>query len=226
MTKPRFKPPSISSMSTKNDILNALKREPLTVAQLCERLVVTRNAVNVQLKQLEAEGLVRLRRSVQTGAPGKPAFVYEAAPGSEDSASSAYRVFLVGLVATLRDRIDADQLQVVLEETGRRLARASGLPATADFQSNLTQAMAVADRLGASTEVVRDGNAVMVRNHSCPLAGAVREMPYACKALAAFFSEATGRPVSEHCLREGRLICQHWIGPETKTLRREKAHNG
>jgi predicted ArsR family transcriptional regulator len=213
-------------MSTKNEILNALKREPLTVVQLGERLAVTRNAINVQLKQLEAEGLVRPRRSVQTGAPGKPAFVYEAAPGSEDSSSSAYPVFLVGLLATLRHRIDADQLAVVLEETGRRLARENGLPATTDFQSNLTQAMAVADRLGASTEAVRDGNAVMVRNHSCPVAGAVRETPCACKALAAFFSEATGRPASEHCLREDRLICQYRIRPETKAPRREKAHNG
>ena len=186
------------AVSTKNDILSALQREPLTVVQLCERLAVTRNAINVQLKQLEAEGLVRRRKPLQTGTPGKPAIVYEAAAGSEDAASGAYKGFLLGLLAELQDQLDADQLAGVLEATGRRLAREAGLPATADS-------------LGASTEAVPDGTAIMVRNYSCPVAGAVRETPCVCKALAAFFSEATGRPASEHCLREGRLICQYRI---------------
>jgi hypothetical protein len=30
-------------------------------------------------------------------------------------------------------------------------------------------------------------------------------------AIAACFSEATGRTVTDHCLREGRLICQYRI---------------
>jgi hypothetical protein len=97
MMKPRSKPRSISSMSTKNDILNALKREPLTVAQLCERLVVTRNAINVQLKQLEAEGLARPRRSVQTGAPGQ-----DAAP---------CRLWRCCGMAILQDRRNTEMLQ-------------------------------------------------------------------------------------------------------------------
>jgi predicted ArsR family transcriptional regulator len=198
-------------VSTKNDVLSAVQREPLTVVQVCERLAVRRNAINVQLKQLEAEGLVRRRKPLQTGTPGKPAIVYEAAAGSEDAASGAYKGFLLGLLAELQDQLDADQLAGVLEATGRRLAREAGLPATADFDNNLAEAMATADSLGASTEAVPDGTAIMVRNYSCPVAGAVRETPCVCKALAAFFSEATGRPASEHCLREGRLICQYRI---------------
>jgi len=50
-----------------------------------------------------------------------------------------------------------------------------------------------------------------VRNYSCPLGSAVRDQPCVCRALAAFFSEATGRPAAEQCLRDGRLICQYFI---------------
>ena len=46
-------------------------------------------------------------------------------------------------------------------------------------------------RLGASTEVVEQPGGVLVRNYSCPVASAVRTEPCVCRALAAFFSEAS-----------------------------------
>lgn len=60
---------------SKDQILGLLLRGSMTVAELGQRLGVTRNAVNVQLKQLEAEGLVR--RVAPSGARGvgKPALV-------------------------------------------------------------------------------------------------------------------------------------------------------
>ncbi|MEK6312888.1 hypothetical protein [Burkholderia gladioli] len=88
------------------------------------------------------------------------------------------------------------------EEARRRLAREGGLAPGADF---------AADSLGASTEAVPVEDGVMVRNYSCPLGGATRSEPCVCKALAAFFSEATGNPVTECCLREDRLICQYLV---------------
>ncbi|MCG0583066.1 MarR family transcriptional regulator [Burkholderia cenocepacia] len=198
-------------MTTKNDVLRALQRESLTVEQLCDQLSVTRTAINVQLKQLEAEGLVRRRKPVQTGTPGKPATVYDAAPGSEDAASRAYPAFLLSLLATLRDRLDDVQLEEILTETGRRLAREGNQPVSRDFDTNLANAMAIVDALGAQTEAVADGDAVVVRNFSCPVGSAVRETPCVCRAIAAYFSEATGRPATEECLRGGRLVCQYRI---------------
>src|SRR5262245_7049926 len=82
-------PFGLVNVTTKHDILSLLQRESLTVVQVCERLGVTRNAVNVQIKQLEAEGLVRRSKLRQRGMLGKPAVLYEAAPGSEDVASNA-----------------------------------------------------------------------------------------------------------------------------------------
>ncbi|MGV8921511.1 MAG: helix-turn-helix transcriptional regulator [Pseudomonas sp.] len=198
-------------MTTKNEILSLLQREPLTVVQLCERLDVTRNAINVQIKQLEAEGFVRRSKLRQRGAVGKPATIYEAAPGSEDNASSAYQTFLLGLLWVMQEQLGEEVLSDMLERTGRKLARDSGLAEPADFDTGLNSAMAAADALGASTEAVVQLGGVMVRNYSCPLGTAVRDQPCVCRAMASFFSEATGRPASEHCSRDGRLICQYFI---------------
>lgn len=51
----------------------------------------------------------------------------------------------------------------------------------------------------------------MVRNFTCPVGSVVREEQCVCRAMAGFFSEATGRPTTEQCLREDRLICQYFI---------------
>lgn len=204
-------PANPSAVSTKSDILSLLQREPLTVVQLCEYLAVTRNAVIVQLKQLEAEGLVRRSKLRPRHTVGKPPVVFEAAPGSEDVTSTAYQILLSNLLAVLKDRYSAQELGDVLEQTGRQLAQSAGLAHPKDFDTGLRAAMAAADSLGASTEAVVQDGGVMVRNFTCPVGSVVREEQCVCRAMAAFFSEATGFPAREECLREDRLICQYFI---------------
>lgn len=202
-------------VTTKNEILRLLQREPLTVVQLCEQLDVTRNAINVQLRQLEAEGAVRRSTVRQRGALGKPPVAYEAAPGSEDIESSAYRLFLRGLLKVMQDRMDPQQISDLLDETGRHIAREAGLATPKDFQSGLQSAMNAANALGANTEAHPLAEGIMVRNYTCPLGGAVHDQPCVCRAMASFFSEATGQPAEDQCLRGERLICQYLIeGPE------------
>jgi predicted ArsR family transcriptional regulator len=207
-------------MSTKSAILNLLQRDALTIVELCERLDITRNAVNVQLRQLESEGLVRRGKVERHGTIGKPAIRYEAAPGSEDIASGAYQVFLPKLLEVMQARLSASVLAELLDETGRRVAREAGLANPVDFESGLRGAMAAADALGASTEAVDQPDGVLVRNYSCPLGGAVRDQPCVCQALASFFSEATGYPATEQCSRDGRLICQYAIQVSRKQRKR------
>lgn len=198
-------------MTTKNEILRLLQRAPLTVVQLCEHLDVTRNAINVQLRQLEAEGAVRRSSVRQRGVLGKPPVVYEAAPGSEDIESSAYRLFLRGLLNVMQARMPEQQLIDLLDETGRHIAREAGLASPKDFQSGLQSAMDAANALGANTEAHAQADGIMVRNYTCPLGGAVHDQPCVCRAMASFFSEATGQPAADQCLRGERLICQYLI---------------
>lgn len=198
-------------MTTRDKILAAIQREPRTVAEICEKLGVTRNAVNVQLKQLEASGLARAGATRQGDGAGKPAIVYEASVGSEDASSGAYRPFLLSLLAVMREKMSAATLAELLEATGRQIAREAGLSNPSDFDSGLRAAMAVADSLGAMTETAAHEKGILVRNYSCPVASAVRGENCVCQAIAAFFSEATGRPATEMCMREGRVICQYLI---------------
>lgn len=51
----------------------------------------------------------------------------------------------------------------------------------------------------------------MVRNFTCPVGSVVREEQCVCRAMAGFFSEATGCPATEQCLREDRQICESFI---------------
>ncbi len=202
-------------MTTKSDILDLLRRQPLTVAQLCERLGVTRNAVNVQLRQLEAEGLVRRGTQKERGVVGKPPSTFEAAPGSEDIASAAYRAVLLAVLSATKAMSGPETLRDILEKAGRGLAASIDDAGPRDFETRLRKAMAMVDALGASTEAVPQPGGIMIRNYSCPVGGAVREEPCVCEAMAAFFSEATGCPASEYCLREDRLICQYFIRTDT-----------
>ena len=201
-------------MSTKSDILDLLRRQPLTVAQLCERLGVTRNAVNVQLKQLEAEGLVRRGTQKERGVVGKPPSTFEAAPGSEDIASAAYRAVLLAVLSATKATSGPETLRDILEKAGRGLAASLDDTGPRDFDSRLRQAMAMVDALGASTEAVPQPGGTMVRNYSCPVGGALREAPCSLEAMAALFTAATGRPAREHSLRVVLAMCVAFLSTD------------
>jgi hypothetical protein len=72
------------------------------------------------------------------------------------------------------------------------LARSAGFGKAGDVDADLRAAMASADSLGASTELSSQEGSLLVRNYSCPLGSAVRVDEGVCRALTAFFSEASG----------------------------------
>ena len=77
-------------VKTKKTILDLLRRQNLTVNELTERLGVTRNAIIIPLKQLEADGLVQ--GQTRRGKPaGKAATEYCGVPGTEDRASVGHK---------------------------------------------------------------------------------------------------------------------------------------
>jgi predicted ArsR family transcriptional regulator len=198
-------------VETRDRILNAVRRDRLTVADICSRLKITRTAVNSHLQQLLASGLIQAVETRRSPGAGKPAVVYRSAEGSEDANSCAYRPFLLSLLSVLHERFDERAMGELLEETGRRLARSAGFRKPGDAQADLRAAMASADSLGASTELSSLEGGLLVRNFSCPLGAAVRLDDGVCRALTAFFSEATGKPAQTRCLRDGRLLCQYLI---------------
>jgi predicted ArsR family transcriptional regulator len=158
-----------------------------------------------------ASGLIQAVETRRSAGAGKPAVVYRGTEGSEDANSCTYRPFLLSLLSVLHERLGERAMGKLLEDTGRHLARSAGLSKPGDVQADLRAAMASADSLGASTELSSLEGGLLVRNYSCPLGAAVRLDKSVCLALAAFFSEATGKPVQTRCLREERLLCQYRI---------------
>lgn len=198
------------AMSTKDEILSLLRRDALTVTELAERLDVTRNAVIVPLRQLEADGLVQgtERRAKRVG---KPAVEYAAVAGREDVASRAYPPFAELLLQSLPAHLSRERIPDLMQQVGRKMASHLEGTAQADFALRLKAATDFADSVGAETVVeVTDGGAV-VRSFSCPLGRAVRQEPCVCSVMGAFFSEVTGAEVDEQCERGEKLFCKFVI---------------
>ena len=200
-------------MNTKTQILLALRQEALSIAQLCERLNLTRTAVNLPIKQLLAEGLIQ-GRIEQSGRVGKPSVVYEAAIGTEDLGSQAYQPILSALLAQLRNDLNADAFQSLLENAGRRMAQASLDLSSDDYQAKIQIAMQAANELGATTQLQREADgSYLITNRTCLAATAVRGEPNLCQLIAAFFAEASGCTVNEECQCAERMFCQYRVIP-------------
>lgn len=183
----------------------------MTVVQLCDRLGVTRNAITVQIKQLEAEGLVRRAKRPERSGVGKPAAIFEAAPGGEDAATGAYRVVLLALLSALRNTLNPTELERLLVQAGRSLAQGAPTASSRNVDERLADAISAVNALGADAEAMPHADGVLVRSYRCPVGSAARQDSCVCHAMAAFFAEATGFPAEECCLRDDRLICQYLI---------------
>lgn len=197
-------------MSTKDEILSLLRRDALTVTELSERLDVTRNAVIVPLRQLEADGLVQgsERRAKRVG---KPAVEYAATAGREDVASQAYPPFAELLLQSLPAHLTRDQIQELMLQVGRRMAKQLDGQAQTAFAGRLKAATDFADSVGAETVVEATATGAVVRSFSCPLGRAVRQEPCVCSVIGAFFAEVTGAQVDEQCERGEKLFCKFVI---------------
>lgn len=196
--------------TSRRQLLDLVSQRPHTVAELAAALELTRNAIVVQLRQLEAEGLVRRGTLLRSGNAGKPGYAYEIVPGTEDRLSLAYRPLMEQLVAVLGRRLPPAQLAALLEEAGRELARSGGFSSTTDGRQRLREAVAAVNGLGACARVIEDATgALIVENYRCPFASAVRKDACVCRAAAAFFQEATGLPFTQKCDRSGSLTCRY-----------------
>ena len=198
------------TLSTRRQILDLISRRPQTVAELSTQLNVTRNAIVVQIQQLEADGLVRRGKRQRTGGAGKPGYEYEIVPGTEDRLSRAYRPLFEQLVAVLGRRLPETVMAEIMEEAGRELARGVKLSNSGDPRARLQRAVEIVNNLGACAEVVDDDTGTLVvENRRCPFASAVRRESCVCVAAASFFREITGLPFEQNCERGDNLRCRY-----------------
>lgn len=197
--------------STRDRVVDLLRREPRTVEQLAAALGVTDNAVRLHLSSLERDGVVQQAGVRRDGAVGKPATIYEIAPASEPSFSRAYVPFLSTLLAALGDRLSPHQVRALMRDVGRRLVGTKA-HADADLATRVQLAADVLTELGALTTIEgQPDGSLMIRGCGCPLSVAVEQRREVCLAVQQMLGEITGCAVREHCDRSTRPQCSFTV---------------
>lgn len=202
--------------STRGRIVALLRRGTRTVDELAESLGLTDNAVRTQLAALERDGLARAAGAKRVGDARKPSTLYELPVESEPALSSAYAPVLTALVSTIAAELPPEQVERLMRETGRRIARESGLEASGSTLERARLAADVLTALGGDLEVVRVRGQVHLRGFGCPLSATTAGQPSVCSAVETMIAELTGEPVRECCHHGERPRCAFAIGEKRR----------
>jgi predicted ArsR family transcriptional regulator len=196
--------------SSRGRIVTLLRGTSKTVNELAEELELTDNAVRAHLLSLERDGLIR-QRGVQRGTR-KPHFSYELTNEAETLFPKAYDALLNQLIAVLKRRLKHAALEEVLREVGRSLAgSANSDRRRAGLETRIGRALSALEAIGGAAQLEKEGNKLVIRSGSCPLATAVAEHPEVCKLTEALVAEIIGEKVREQCDREVSPRCRFVI---------------
>lgn len=205
--------------STRGRLLALLLDGHATVAELAEELDLTDNAVRAQLIRLRRENYVRLEGKRSSG--GRPAHVYGLAPRAQEAFPDGGPAVLVQLMATLEDRMDAVEVDRVLADTGRRIARylredgpdpafpgIGDAPEPADGANGDAapiepeEAVELLRRLGGRPRAERKDGVLSITSPTCVLGPAGRANEKGCEIGRALLEELLGAPVERRCEHE------------------------
>ncbi|AHG88374.1 regulatory protein ArsR [Gemmatirosa kalamazoonensis] len=191
------------AVSTRARLVALLRRGRRSVEELAAALGLTDNAVRAQLQTLQREGIARAAEQRRDGSVGKPATLYDIEPAAEPAFSRAYAPVLTALLAELRKRGDAGDVEVLLRRVGRDLAAEAASGPTARPEVRARRALAVLSALGGEADLERTPDGFAIRGHGCPLSAAVCVEPNVCAAVEELVGAVAGAPVREHCDRTG-----------------------
>ena len=189
---------------TTGQIVELLRRNPLTTDAIGNAVGLTRTAVRAQLAALLRDGIVE-ERGLQRG-PSKPARIYGISADAELQLSRVYVPLLTQLLHVLADRMPRAELDVIMREVGRGLMADRPIP-RGPLKQRVLAASALLNDLGGVTEVDDEVNHFVIRGHGCPLAAATAQYPEACNALESLLSEFVGQRVRKCCEQHQRQRC-------------------
>jgi predicted ArsR family transcriptional regulator len=205
MSAPRFSSRFLDT--TRGQIVGLLRRGTRTVDDLARALGLTSNAVRNHLATLERDGLVGQEGVRRSPGAGKPAVVYEVRTEAEPLFSLAYPPVLTTMLDVIASELPADQVDALLREVGRRLARGAGGQASGTLEQRAHAAAAVLAALGGEVDVRTEADAIRLHGHGCPLSAAVSRHPRVCHAVETLVAEVMGVPVRECCSHGARPSC-------------------
>ena len=197
--------------STRGRIVARLRRGPATIEELADAAALTPNGIRVHLATLERDGWIHSGGVRRQAGPGKPATVYQLAPGGETLLSTAYRPLLLAVLGALAERTAPARVTAILRQAGRRLAQDAR---DGGAGSAAARAVRLLESLGAAVEVEPGrGGRFVVRGLGCPVGEAVRVEPRVCHAVTGLLSGALDADVRERCDRSGRPACRFEVTP-------------
>lgn len=192
--------------SSRGRIVTLLRGGNKTVNELAAELELTDNAVRAHLLSLERDGLIR-QRGVQRGTR-KPHFSYELTSEAESLFPKAYDALVNQLIGALKNRLTPAALDEVLREVGRSLAaNANSDRKKAGLETRIGEALKALEAIGGAARLETEGNKLVIKSGSCPVATAVTEHPEVCRLTEALVAEIIGKKVRERCDRDGSPRC-------------------
>ncbi len=197
-------------------IVSLLQSGALTVDDIASKLELSGSGIRAQITAMERDGVVR--RVGRRPGTTRPSQVFELTPEVEQLLSRAYLPLLTHLVDVFANGLPARQLDALMREAGKKLARTLS---TGRAPGNLrSRARAASDllnvQLGAVTHVEQNGKYV-IRGESCPLSALTGKHPAVCRAMESLVKELVGAPVHECCDRAERPRCCFEVAIRTKS---------
>ena len=190
--------------STRERVVDLLRRSSLTANEIARQLGLTHNAVRDHLAALLREGVVQ-EAGRQRGV-SRPAVVYEIVPDAEAVFSKAYIPFVAHLLRVLRERLPQRELDEIMHLVGRRFA-AEWPRLRGDLPQRVEAVSLLLEDLGALNTVEQVDGGSIIRGYGCLLSAAVHGRPEVCRAMESLLTELLEVPVRECCERGERPRC-------------------
>jgi predicted ArsR family transcriptional regulator len=188
--------PVVRANSPADRVLSQLRHGPRTVEELAKALRITGNAVRNQLTKLKAENLV-IRIGTRPGI-SKPSALFAITPEGQIRFSTLYLPVLRQFVDIAESACPGAQLESLMKETGRSLARAYPRP-RGPLKRRADAAARLLRSFGGITEVQTRDGMIVIRSLSCPLAALTSGNRAVCNVLEALLADYIAAPVKNCC---------------------------
>ncbi len=187
---------------TRQHVVEFLLKSDSTVQEIADKIGVSTNAIRGHLSALERDGLVE-QLGVKRDTGGKPAAVYALSNDAHELFPRAYSFVLDELLSRLDAEDGSDRVEALLTGIGNGAAT----PAEGPPSKRVEAAADLLRSLGATVEVLRDGDHWKIQGFSCPLSALTATDPRMCGLATALVQKASGGSVVEVCDRGPRPRC-------------------
>lgn len=196
---------------TRQTILFAIKHNgPITILELASRLKMTREAVRMQLVQLENEGWIEKRTKRDIGYEGgRPSMYYSLTTEGEHLFPKHYDFLTVEVLDTVAEQLGAEALnQILATMTQARIRewepRLHGL----NLEERIEALKEIYLTEDAFMDVEASGDRLALVERNCPFLNVAKRRPVLCSVTVSMLTQLLGyRVVREERFQQGDGRC-------------------